>query len=103
MRLDILLSLPEFHHIRCLNLFIPIINAIKARKNVLSILYKIKIQNPRRHVIIYFTTESTKAAYIQRVDGIRLTLNIALFICLLLFAIPKAIRRWAVLGSNIPS
>lgn len=63
VRLDILLSLPEIHHIRCLNLFIPIINAIKASKNALSILYKIKIQNPRLHVIICFTTESTKATY----------------------------------------
>lgn len=49
------------------------------------------MQNPICHVIIYFTTESTKASCIQGVNGIRLTLNSALFICLLLFAIPKAI------------
>lgn len=78
---------------------------IMGRENALRTLSKI-IKNPRCCVIIYFTTESTKASCFQRMDGIRLTLNSALFICLpllLLFSVIKAIRRWAVLGSNIPA
>lgn len=63
----------------------------RQKKNELSTGSIIMTQNPIRHVIIYFTTESTKVSCIQGVNGIRLTLNSALFICLLLFAIPKAI------------
>lgn len=71
------------------------------RKNALSTLSKIMVQNPSC-AIIYFTTEFTKASCIQGVNIIRLTLNSALFYLFTLFLITKAIRRWTVLRSNSP-
>ena len=99
--------LPEIYHIWYLTLSIPTINVIMGRKKVFwALLAKLwcNIQDMLSLILLL----SPLKLPIQGVDSIRLTFKSAFFICLLLFAKTKAIRRWAVpyqiclQGSGLP-